>query len=87
MKGEILLTRRDNAEQAERCLHDALSTARAHHCRGFELRAATSLARLWHQRGKRADARQLLDPVYRSFSEGFGTADLKDAAKLLGEIP
>ena len=50
------------------------------------LRAATSLARLWQQRGKTEEARNLLAPVYDWFTEGFETADLKDAKALLGEL-
>jgi len=51
-----------------------------------ELRAATSLARLWGEQGRRAEAHDLLAPVYGWFTEGFGTADLKDAAVLLSEL-
>ena len=52
----------------------------------WELRAATSLARLWRDEGKRAEARDLLAPVYDWFTEGFDTADLKDAKALLDEL-
>ena len=52
----------------------------------WKLRAATSLARLWAERGKRAQARDLLAPVYGWFTEGFDTADLKDAKALLDEL-
>ena len=54
--------------------------------KSWELRAATSLARLWQQQGKRAAARDLLAPVYDWFTEGFDTADLKDAKALLDEL-
>jgi len=50
------------------------------------LRAATSLARLWREQSRRGEARDLLAPVYSSFTEGFDTADLKDAGKLLSEL-
>jgi predicted ATPase len=50
------------------------------------LRAATSLARLWRDQGKRAEARDLLAPVYGWFTEGFDTADLKEAKGLLNEL-
>ena len=50
------------------------------------MRAVTSLARLWHDQGKRADARDLLTPIYGSFTEGFDTRDLKEAAALLAEL-
>ena len=54
--------------------------------RSLELRAATSLARLWAEQGKRAEAHALLAPVYDWFTEGFDTADLKDAKALLDEL-
>jgi predicted ATPase len=50
------------------------------------LRAATSLARLWRDQGRRGEARELLAPVYGSFTEGFDTADLKDAKALIEEL-
>jgi predicted ATPase len=53
---------------------------------GFELRAATSLARLWRDQGKRTEARELLSPVYGWFTEGFDTPDLKEAKALLDEL-
>ena len=59
---------------------EAISCFRA---KSWELRAATSLARLWQQQGKNAEARDLLAPVYNWFTEGFDTADLKDAKALL----
>jgi predicted ATPase len=52
----------------------------------WELRAAVSLANLWHSRGKSADARDLLAPVYGWFTEGFATPDLKEAKALLDEL-
>ena len=52
----------------------------------YELRAATSLARLWGEQGRRTEARELLAPVYGWFTEGFDTADLKEAAALLAEL-
>ena len=54
--------------------------------KSWELRAATSLARLWREQGRRAEARELLAPVYGWFTEGFDTADLKDAKALLDEL-
>ena len=50
------------------------------------MRAATSLARLWRDQGRRGEARELLAPVYGSFTEGFDTADLKDAKALIEEL-
>ncbi|MGB8608534.1 hypothetical protein [Bradyrhizobium sp.] len=52
----------------------------------FELRASTSLARLWRDQGKRYEARELLAPVYGWFTEGFDTLDLKEAKELLDEL-
>ena len=64
----------------------ALAIAREQGTRGYELRAATSLARLWREQGRRGEARELLAPVYGWFTEGFDTADLKDAKALLDEL-
>ena len=64
----------------------ALAVARDQGARLWELRAATSLARLWRDQGKRAEAHDLLAPVYGWFTEGFDTADLKDAKALLDEL-
>ena len=76
----------DNSTEAETCFHHALETARNQQAKSFELRVATSLARLWQQQGKRAEARQLLEDVYGWFTEGFDTLDLKDAKALLNEL-
>ena len=54
--------------------------------RGYELRAATSLARLWGEQGRRGEARDLLAPLYGWFTEGFDTQDLKEAKALLDEL-
>jgi len=67
-------------------LANSLSRARQQGARLLELRAATSLARLWGEQGRRTEARDLLAPVYGSFTEGFDTADLKEATKLLSEL-
>jgi predicted ATPase len=72
--------------KAEDSFRTALAIAREQGTRGYELRAATSLARLWGQQGRLADARDLLAPVYGSFTEGFDTADLKEAKALLDEL-
>ena len=61
----------------------ALAVARAQQARSWELRAATSLARLWHDQGKHDEARDLLAPVYGWFTEGFDTRDLTEARALL----
>ncbi len=73
-------------EEAEQCFHQALEVARRQEAKSLELRAATSLARLWQGQGKTVEARELLAPVYNWFTEGFDTADLKDAKALLEEL-
>ena len=62
------------------------TVARRQQAKSLELRAAMSLARLWQQQGKRAEARDLLAPVYGWFTEGFDTADLQEAKTLLEEL-
>jgi predicted ATPase len=71
---------------AEECFQKALAIAGEQASRCFELRAATSLARLWGEQGRRAEARTLLAPVYGGFTEGFDTADLKEAKALIDEL-
>jgi predicted ATPase len=68
------------------CFEKALTIARDQSSRALELRAATSLARLWADEGDRQKAHDLLGPLYGWFSEGFDTADLKRAKALLDEI-
>jgi predicted ATPase len=70
-------------EEAEACFHRALEVARRQQAKSLELRAAMSLARLWQQQGKRAAAYDLLAPIYGWFTEGFDTADLREAKALL----
>jgi len=69
--------------EAEACFRRALAIARAQEARSLELRAAMSLSRLWLRQGKRTTAHQLLPEVYGWFTEGFDTADLREAAALL----
>ena len=71
---------------AETCFMEALQVARTQQAKSLELRAATGLARLWCIEGRREDARALLAPVYYWFTEGFDTADLKDAKALLADL-
>ena len=63
-----------------------MAIAQNQSAKSWELRAATSLARLWQQQGKRQEAHDLLAPVYHWFTEGFDTLDLKDAKALLDEL-
>jgi adenylate cyclase len=75
-----------HAAEAEACLRQALDTARHQHAKSLELRAATSLSRLWQQQGKRTEARQLLGEMYDWFTEGFDTTDLQEAKALLDAL-
>ncbi len=74
------------AADVEACFVEAIKWARKQQAKSFELRAATSLARLWCNQGRRHDARDLLMPIYEWFTEGFDTPDLKDARVLLDEL-
>jgi tetratricopeptide (TPR) repeat protein len=73
-------------DEGQNALSEALHIAQRQQAKSYELRAATSLARLWGEQGRRAEARELLAPVYDWFTEGFDTADLKDAKALLAEL-
>jgi class 3 adenylate cyclase/predicted ATPase len=84
-KGQLLL-RQGHAEAAEELYRKALTIAVEQEAKLWELRAATSLARLWGEQGRRAEARELLAPVYGWFTEGFDTHDLKKAKALLDEL-
>jgi predicted ATPase len=86
LDGDLLLATSGPADDAAARYHRALAIARAQGARSFELRAATSLARLWRDQGQRAEARELLAPVYAWFTEGFDTQDLIDAKALLEEL-
>jgi predicted ATPase len=99
LRGELLLTderrtmndeRRTHkasslphAAEAEECLQQAIAIARQQHTKSWELRASVSLARLWQQQGKKAEAQQLLSEIYHWFTEGFKTKDLQEAKALL----
>jgi adenylate cyclase len=72
--------------EAEQCFHQALVTARRQDAKSLELRAAVNLARLWQKKGNHAEARDVLAPVYAWFTEGFHTADLREAKALLDEM-
>lgn len=85
-RGEVLAGRPSYSALAETDLHRALAIAREQSAKLFELRAATSLARLWVIQGKRIDAYDLLFPVYAWFTEGFRIPDLADAKELLDDL-
>jgi len=84
----VLLLQQPGAPQAEAeaWLWRALDVARHQEAKSLELRAAMSLARLWQQQGKRAEAYDLLAPIYGWFTEGFDTADLQEARALLDAL-
>jgi predicted ATPase len=87
LKGELLLQQSAARQgEAEEHVQQALTVARRQEAKSLELRAATSLARLWQQQGKQAEAHALLAPVYGWFAEGFDTADLLEAKALLAEL-
>jgi predicted ATPase len=75
-----------DALKAEEYFERALAVARQQQAKSWELRAAMSIARLWRDQGKRAEARDLLAPVYGWFTEGFDTRDLKEAKALLEQL-
>jgi predicted ATPase len=87
LEGELLLARDPAAApEAERAFRRAIELARHHQTKSWELRAATSLSRLWRRQGKRPEAARQLTEIYGWFTEGFDTADLTEARVLLDEL-
>jgi len=87
LKGTLLLQQSTpDGAQAEACFQQALAIARRQQAKSWELRVATSLARLWQQLGKHIAAQQLLAEVYSWFTEGFDTVDLQEARTLLEDL-
>ena len=87
LRGVLLLRQPETPPaEAETWVQRALDVARRQEAKSLELRAAMSLARLWQQQGKQAEARALLAPIYGWFTEGFDTADLQEAKTLLEEL-
>ena len=88
IKGELTLREGgpNVTEAAEELFLKAIDWARRQSALSWEMRAATSLSRLWHDRSRTKEARELLAPVYARFTEGFGTADLVSARTLLNEL-
>ena len=87
VQGEWFVThRRDEGPRAETCFDHALAVAKEQKARTWELRAATSLARLWRDQGKHTEALDLLAPVYDGTTEGLSTLELRDARVLLDEL-
>ena len=85
VRGELFIAVRDFAA-AEASIHQAIAVARRQEAKLWELRAAMSMARLWHDQGKRQQAHDLLAPAYDWFTEGFDTLDLKEAKALRDEL-
>ena len=87
IKGDLLATgEKPHHEAAEDCFHVAIQIAQNQNAKSSELRATTSLARLFAKQGRRDEARAMLADIYNWFSEGFDTADLKDAKALVEEL-
>ena len=85
LTGTMLLAE-NKRDEGQASLQQAIRIAQAQQAKSLELRAARDLARLWGEQGRRSEARDLLAPVYGWFTEGFDTADLKDAKALLEEL-
>jgi predicted ATPase len=87
LKGELLLKRNDlNRAQAQTCFRRAIEISRKQSAKSFELRATMSFTRLLASEGRREEARAMLAEIYNWFTEGFDTADLKDAKALLDQL-
>jgi hypothetical protein len=87
LQGECLLSLHTPDEAAaEAAFARAIEVARGQSAKMWELRAASSLARLWRDQGKQTDARDVLAPVYTWFTEGLNTPDLREAATVLAEL-
>jgi predicted ATPase len=86
LRGELLLKSEAPQAEVEECFHQAIKVAQRQEAKSLELRAAMSLARLWQRQGKTTEARQMLAEIYGWFTEGFDTADLKEARALLDEL-
>jgi predicted ATPase len=85
LRGDLLNDTGDRAA-AEQNYHQALAVAKRQSAKVFELRATTSLARLWRDHGKRTEARELLAPIYGWFTEGLDTPVLQEAKVLLEQL-
>jgi predicted ATPase len=87
LQAELLLQQdKPDASEAEVFLQQALTVAREQGAKSLELRAATSLGRLWYQQGKREQAFRLVEDIYSWFTEGFDTADLQNAKALRDKL-
>jgi predicted ATPase len=86
LKGELLLRQNPSSQESETCFQRAIETARKQSAKSLELRATTGLARLVAKQGRRDEARTKLAEIYNWFTEGFETADLKEAKALLDKL-
>ncbi|HEY3838274.1 MAG TPA: SpoIIE family protein phosphatase, partial [Bryobacteraceae bacterium] len=86
LRGELCLTESNDAAGAATYFQRAIDIARKQHSRAWELRAAASLARLWHRQGRRHEAFALLNPAFDAFREGFSTPDLLESSTLLTQL-
>jgi predicted ATPase len=85
LRGRLLVARGQH-DEGEACFRQAIEVSSEQRARMLELRAATSLARLWSDGGRNAEARELLAPIYAWFTEGFETPDLREAKILLDSL-
>jgi predicted ATPase len=86
LKGDLMLRKESATAKAEDSFREALDGARQQRALSWELRAATSLARLLRDQRRRAEAIDVIKPVYNRFTEGFGTSDLADAKALIDDL-
>jgi predicted ATPase len=86
LRGDLLQASGNDQAAAETCYRQSIALARRQRAKLFELRSGTSLARLWRDQGRRAEAHDLLAPIYHWFTEGFDAPDLKDAKTLLEQL-
>jgi predicted ATPase len=86
LKGELLLMQSTDLIQVERCFHQSIQIARHQKAKSLELRVSTSMARLYRDQGRHKEARDLLSAIYDTFTEGFGTLDLREAKALLDDV-
>jgi predicted ATPase/DNA-binding winged helix-turn-helix (wHTH) protein len=86
LRGELMLAASGSGTEAESCFLQSIEVARDRRARSLELRSTMSLARLWRDQGRAAEARQILAAIYGCFTEGHDTRDLEEAAALLAEL-
>ena len=86
LAGLVHLEHDGDQDAAVRLFQKSFDYSKKHGTKSFELRTSMSLARLWREQGKRQEAHDLLAPIYNWFTEGFDTADLKEAQTLLAQL-